>query len=196
MYNYDKNFLLLLDSYPFKENYVRLTLLTWDERPIQYIEGRATGGSINGDGNSSMRRTCSLTLTASSTGLVLNENWALHHKFILEVGLKNYINPMYDDIIWFKQGLFIITQFNNSLSTNNYTININGKDKMCLLNGDINGKLPHETDFGVLEKRLEDGSKEFEDIPIETIIKEAVIKFAQEPLQNIIINDLPDSGLF
>lgn len=195
MNNYDKNFLLQLDSYPFREVYVRLTLLTWDERPIQHIEGRATGGSINIDGNSTLRRTCSFTLTASS-GLTLNENWALHHKFILEIGLKNYINSNYDDIIWFKQGLFIITQFSNSLATNNYTINISGKDKMCLLNGDINGKLPNETNFGVLEKRLDDGSREFEDIPIETIIKEAVIKFAHEPLQNIIINDLPDSGLF
>jgi hypothetical protein len=36
-------------------------------------------------------------------------------------------------------------------ATNNYTITINGKDKMCLLNGDLAGALPHSTDFGVEE---------------------------------------------
>lgn len=195
MQNYDENFLLQLDSCPFRETYARLTLLTWDEKPIQYIEGQVTGGSINVDGNSNLRRTCSLTLVASS-GFKLNENWVLRHKFILEIGLKNFVNSSYDDIIWFKQGLFIITQFSNSLATNNYTINISGKDKMCLLNGDISGKLPHETDFGVEEAIHDDGSKDFYDIPIETIIRESVIKFAQEPTQNIIINDLADSGLY
>jgi hypothetical protein len=40
--------------------------------------------------------------------------WGLNSKFKLEVGLRNFINPLYPDIIWFKQGLFIITQFNTS----------------------------------------------------------------------------------
>ena len=33
----------------------------------------------------------------------------------------------------------IITSFNTSQSTNNYTISISGKDKMCLLNGEVSG---------------------------------------------------------
>jgi hypothetical protein len=40
--------------------------------------------------------------------------WGLKNKFILEVGLKNSINKSYPDIVWFKQGLFIITQFNTT----------------------------------------------------------------------------------
>jgi hypothetical protein len=46
---------------------------------------------------------------------------------------------------------------------------------MCLLNGDIAGNLPHTTDFGVEE--YYDSKTDivtYSDIPIKTIIKEAV----------------------
>ena len=58
---------------------------------------------------------------------------------------------MYPDIIWFPQGIYLITSFNTSQSTNNYTISISGKDKMCLLNGELGGNIPAAVDFGVLE---------------------------------------------
>ena len=35
-----------------------------DEYPVEEITGKITGGSINIDGSSSVRRTCSLTLVA------------------------------------------------------------------------------------------------------------------------------------
>jgi len=40
--------------------------------------------------------------------------WGLKNKFKLEIGLKNFVDPKYPEIIWFKQGLFIITTFNTS----------------------------------------------------------------------------------
>jgi hypothetical protein len=36
-------------------------------------------------------------------------------------------------------------------TVNNYTITVNGKDKMCLLNGDLGGSLTSSVDFGVEE---------------------------------------------
>ena len=63
--------------------------------------------------------------------------WGLRNKFRLEIGLKNMIDANYPDIIWFKQGTFIITSFNTTRNVNSYNISISGKDKMCLLNGDI-----------------------------------------------------------
>jgi hypothetical protein len=39
---YDKNFLLELDKYPHKVIYARITALTFQETPIEYIEGRVT----------------------------------------------------------------------------------------------------------------------------------------------------------
>jgi len=45
---------------------------------------------------------------------------------------------------------------------------------MCLLNGDIAGALPHSVDFGVEEYYDTDGYTHYTDIPIITIIREAV----------------------
>jgi len=47
--------------------------------------------------------------------------------------------------------MYIITGFNTSISTNNYSISISGKDKMCLLNGDIGGNLTSSVDFGAID---------------------------------------------
>ena len=60
----DKDFLKELDNYNSREIYARITALTVNELPIESIEGRVTGGSINIDGASVVRRTCSLSLVA------------------------------------------------------------------------------------------------------------------------------------
>ena len=97
----DKEFLLELDKGRNRTTYVRLTALTFDELPLETIEGRATQGNLNLDGKSAVRRTCNLTMVASDVNI--NEfYWGLRNKFILEIGLKNLINSIYPDIIWFK----------------------------------------------------------------------------------------------
>jgi hypothetical protein len=120
---YDKEFLLELDKYKHKVIYARITALTFQETPIEYIEGRVTQGSISLDGASAVRRTCSLTIAAPE----FNYNdyyWGLNTKFKLEIGVENHINPIYPKIIWFKQGTYLITSFNTSRSTTNFTITI------------------------------------------------------------------------
>jgi hypothetical protein len=62
---YDKDFLLELDKTKNKIIYARITALTFDERPIETIEGRITQGSINVDGAAAVRRSCSLTMVAN-----------------------------------------------------------------------------------------------------------------------------------
>jgi hypothetical protein len=47
----------------------------------------------------------------------------------------------YPEIVWFPQGYYILSSFNTSISASNATIAIQGKDKMCLLNGDLSGQL-------------------------------------------------------
>jgi hypothetical protein len=74
--------------------------------------------------------------------------WGIKNKFKLEIGLKNNINLNYPEIIWFKQGIFVITEFNTSLSTNKWDIKIQGRDKMCLLNGDVSGNFMVNTNLG------------------------------------------------
>ena len=84
-----------------QEVYGKIILLTLDELPISEVQGRITGGTINIDGNSAVRRTCSLTMVSDKVD-VNNSYWALKNKFKLEIGLKNTINARYPDIVWFK----------------------------------------------------------------------------------------------
>ena len=146
----DKDFLYELNQYQHKEIYAKVISLNFQEDPLEQIEGRVTGGSINIDGNSAVRRTCSLTLVAKDVNIT-DFYWGVSNKFTLEIGVKNDINPEYPEIIWFKQGIFVIASFNSSLTNNNYTISISGKDKMCLLNGDLGGSLHSSIDFGKMD---------------------------------------------
>lgn len=189
------DFLLRLDNSQEKEKYVRLIALSWDEYPIETIEGRATGGTINIDGSSAIRRTCNLSLVANE--LNINEfYWGIKSKFKLEIGLKNNIDDSYEDIIWFNQGIYVFTSFNTNHTTQGYVINASGKDKMCLLNGELGGNLYASIDFGVKEiVNLKDNTIEYNKIPIAEILKEGIHTYAMEPYSNIILNDLDELGL-
>lgn len=191
---YDKNFLKELYRDKNKIIYARVTALTFDESPIETIEGRVTQGSINVDGTSAVRRSCSLTLVAQDYDY-RDYLWGLKTKFKLEIGLKNNISSIYPDVIWFEQGIFLITSLNTSSSANNFTMQISGKDKMCLLNGEISGSLNASVDFGTMEIENTDGTITIKKIPIEEIIREMVHQYAGEPYHNIILNDLDILGL-
>lgn len=191
---YDKEFLLKLDKSKNKTIYARVTALKFDESPVETIEGRVTQGSINIDGASAVRRTCSLSIVAQN----FNYNdyyWGLNTKFKLEIGVQNLVDSFYPDVIWFNQGIYLITGFNTSRSTNNFTISINGKDKMCLLNGEVSGSFESSIDFGQIEEESADGIWEIRKIPIPEIIRNMVHTYGGEPYWNIIINDLDTYGL-
>ena len=194
-YLYDKDFLLKLDVSQHKETYARIATLTWDELPIEYIEGKLTGGTINIDGSSSLRRTCSLTLVAND--VALNEfYWGLNTKFKLEVGVKNTIEDSgYSDIIWFPQGVFILTTFNTSVQASGRTISLTGKDKMCMLNGDLGGHLDSTVDFGAeTYYDLETKQTTITKLPILSIIPNLLCSFGNELLRNIIVTDVDKYG--
>ena len=192
----DTNFLLELDKTQNREVYAKVTLLDFDEMPKADFSGRVTQGSVNLDGNSAIRRTCSLTIAAelSKTDSYM---WSLNSKFKLEIGLKNTVlNSEYKDIIWFPMGIYFITSFNLNRNTTTTNISISGKDKMALLAGDLGGVVPSLTwDFGSIEVTDKKGNVTVEKYLIKNIIRELVHEFAKEPFQNIIINDLEDNGL-
>ena len=190
----DEEFLKQLVEYPHKFVWAKIISLNFEEFPMEEITGKITAGSINVDGNSAVRRTCSLTLVANEVN-INNFYWSLNTKFKVEVGLENWINSEYPDIIWFKQGMFLISTFNCSVGTNNYTINIQGKDKMVLLNGEVGGVIPASWDFGKIDVTNPDGTVSQDFYPIKDIILQAVHEYAQEPWENIIVNDLDDYGI-
>ena len=117
----NEDFLLELEKDRNREVYARIILLDVNELPIEEIEGKVVSGSINIDGTSVVRRTCSLQLVSNNIN-IHDFYWGVKNKFKLEVGLLNVINNEYPDIIWFKQGIYVITAFSAVLGVNNYTI--------------------------------------------------------------------------
>lgn len=191
----DKKFLEELDQIPLKELYAEIIALNDKDEVLESIEGHVTQGTINIDGASSVRRTCSLTLVADELN-IHEYYWGLHTKFKLALGIKNTINSKYPEIIWFKQGIFVISSFTTSQTTNNYTITIQGKDKMSKLNGEFGGMVTALThNFGtVLETDKLGYTKEVK-LSLKEIITAAVHQYANEPMYNIVVNDLEEKGL-
>lgn len=145
----DKIFLKKVDLMKIRVQTVKITVLNWNEEPVQSIEGIATSGSINIDGKSSVRRTANLSLIAD--GIINNlENVdnliSLNKKVFIEVGLKNFTNePKYKqyETLWFPQGVYIICGVSISHdASSGVNISLQLKDKMCLLNGDVGGVIP------------------------------------------------------
>lgn len=192
----DEKFLEDLDNYKQRELYVKVLALTLEEDPIDEIQGRVTGGSISVDGNSKLRRSCSLNLISDRVNV--NEYlWGLNTKIRVSIGMKNYIDPIkYGEIVWFPQGTFVLNSFSISINNTSSTIALQGKDKMCLLNGDIGGNLTALSyAFDIVEEENGYNSYYRKKLPLHYIIREAVHTFANEPYHNIIINDLDEWGL-
>ena len=61
----DSAFLKEIDKMRIKEQYVKITVLNFLEKPIQEIQGRVTGGNVNLDGNSAIRRTSNISLVTN-----------------------------------------------------------------------------------------------------------------------------------
>ena len=202
----DEEFLHKLDKYPHKFLWAKIISLNMEEYPLEEITGKITSGSVTVDGSSALRRTCSMTMVAEDVN-IHEFYWGLKTKFRFYIGVENWIDSRYPEIIWFNEGMFMVTSFNCNVNTNSYTISLQGKDKMTLLNGDLGGVIPASWDFATEDANAtdEDGNTIYDSsgfaviennrIPIKDIILQAVHEFAQEPWQNIIINDLDDYGI-
>lgn len=197
---YNNELLKAIDNLPVKEQIVRISLLDWNENIIQEIQGKAIGGSLTIDGSAAMRRTCSITLVPDSSDLEDMTNISsilqIGKKIKLYIGIKNDLKnefPEYlEEYFWFLQGIFIIDSFSLNQSVSDITIDLSLKDKMCLLNGECGGILPAAVDFDTREYLDTEKTNEVivEKVPLIDIIQELVNHWGNEPLENIIINDI------
>lgn len=191
-----RNFLATIDDFLNQKQYVKITLLNWEEEPLKEIQGELTSGTISKDGSSSVRRTCSLgaTISAGEYDVENSEmDFALNKKIFLEIGIKNYSNqyPQYP-ILWFPQGVFFIASFAiNSSASSTTNISLTLKDKMCGLNGDVGGKFTATTVIDEMDTQSPSGQFVSEKVLIYNIIQELVNHFGGEPLHNIVIEDVP-----
>ena len=189
------NFLEKIDRFINQKQYVKMTLLNWDEKPLRAIEGEISGGSLSKDGSSAVRRACQFTASLDAQSydvLDLDSNFSINKKVYLEIGVKNYTN-MYKDypILWFPQGMFLIASFScNTSASVPLGISVSLRDKMSLLNGDAGGVIQSTTIFDEMDTQLPTGEEEVVKVPIYGIIQEVVNHFGKEDLNNIVIEDV------
>ena len=197
VYLNDSDFLEKVNSDRQQTQYVKITLLDWEENPIEEIQGLTTGGSINLNGDSAVRRTCNLSMYVYKENYMRitdpNNMISINKKVFLEVGLKNNTDKYTDyDIIWQPQGIYVITACGTSHSTSGITLNINLQDKMCLLNGTCGGVLPSSIQFDRYDTIDESGAYVTLRPTIVQIIRELVNHWGNEQLGKIIIKDIDE----
>ena len=197
VYLNDSDFLEKINSDRQQTQYVKITLLDWEENPIEEIQGLTTGGSINLNGDSAVRRTCNLSMYVYKENYMRitdpNNMISINKKVFLEVGLKNNTDKYTDyDIIWQPQGIYVITACGTSHSTSGITLNINLQDKMCLLNGTCGGVLPSSIQFDRYDTIDESGAYVTLKPTIVQIIRELVNHWGNEQLGKIIIKDIDE----
>ena len=190
----DTDFLKSLYDSHLLEKYFKITILDWDENPLREIEGLITGGNINLDGKSAVRRTCSLTayIDRSTAQVTEVDNlFSINKKIYLEIGIKNTLRQYTQyPIIWFPFGVFVISSVNLNHSLSGSSINLSLKDKMCLLNGEAGGTFHSIVEFDKWDTITSTGEMITERPTIVTIIRELVNHWGGEQLGKIYINDL------
>lgn len=214
----DKIFLQQLDLLKIKEQFVKVTVLNWNEQTLQEIQGITISGSVNLDGSSSMRRTATLTVFAEEKDNNLanvDQLFAINRKCFLEVGIVNSVRnkdfqfknskgviqtytvnyrDLYGDIVWFPLGMYIMFNPSVAHALTGVTISLQLKDKMCLLNGDVGGQIPNSIDFSVQDQIVDmytGLSIESKKVLVFDIIKQLVNHWGNEKLDNIIISEIP-----
>lgn len=186
LYEYliDDKFLKKIDTLNIKQQYAKITVVNWDEKPIQQIQGKITGGSININGDSNIRRTSNLNMLVEdrySNIEDVNNLISLNKKIIIEVGFTNTTEEYKQyKKIWFPLGIFLIAGISVTNSAGGLNISLQLKDKMSLLNGDIGGVFPAATEI----------STKLNPVLIHNIIQQLVCHLGGQQMAKTII-DVP-----
>ena len=190
----DSVFLKKFDELKLKEQYVKLIVLTFDEMPIQEIQGKVIGGNLTLDGSSGMRRTGNLSMIADEYENDLTDTkhlLSINKKVEVLIGFVNTTNEYTEyDMLWFPQGIYVIISPNISHNSDGVNISLTLHDKMALLNGECGGTLPASVTFNEIEDIDEDGNIQVTEPTIYQIIQELVNHFGGEQLGKIIISDI------
>ena len=187
-------FLKSFDNIRLKEQYVKIIVLDFKENPLQEIQGKITGGSISLDGNSAMRRTGNISFIADDyeNDLTTTRNLlSINKKIEVLIGFKNITQEYTDfNMLWFPQGVFVITAPNITHNSSGINISLTLHDKMALLNGECGGSFPASIVFHERESTDEEGNLIIVRPTIFQIIQQLVHHFGGEQLGKILISDI------
>ena len=189
-----RNFLSKLNDLVIQKQYVKITLLNWEEKPLKEIQGQITSGSISKDGSAAMRTTGTLAATFDAESYSVEDasaDFSINKKIYVEIGVRNDTDE-YEEypILWFPQGVFFIGSVSITSATGGVNISISLKDKMACLNGDVGGKFSSTTILDVEDDVDENNNYVSRKVLIYDLIVELVNHFGGEPLNNIIIEDV------
>ena len=141
----DNIFLEKLVNEKIQTTYAKIVTYSFDEKPLSSIEGRVSGGSIQANGASAVRRTLSLSMVAKPE-IANIEN--LDNEIAINKKVKVYIGRLAgDEIMWFNCGFYVISSASVKQSTSGWTISRSGKDNMALLDGTAGGTLATAVTF-------------------------------------------------
>ena len=191
----DLDFLKQLDKERLQEQFIKITVLDWSENPIKEIQGIVTGGNLNLDGKSAVRRTSNLSVyidnSEYSNITEIDNLFSLNKKIYLEIGKKNTKEKYKEhEIIWFPLGLYVMINPSMSHGLDGTTLSVQLRDKMCLLNGEVGGTFSAAVQFDEYSTIDENGEWVISKPIIVQIIRELVNHFGNEQLGKIIIADL------
>lgn len=189
----DTNFLNELFSSHHTSCFANIIILNWEEQPIQEIQSKVINGSFNIDGNSLIRRTANINVLIEEFDVLDNIDsfFSINKKVNIELGLKNTTEFYLDyDIIWFPMGFYIIQNVSFTRNLNNLNLQLQLKDKMCLLNGECGGVIPAATVFDSIETIDQNGSYKIKKTVLYQLIQQLVNHFGKQPLAKIIISDI------
>ena len=197
MKNYlmNKQFLKEIDNMSEKEQFVKITVLDINEKPIEEIQGFVTsGGTLNINGDSTVRRSCTINIIATDKNrnvMQTNNLLSINKKVKIEVGYTNKTDKYQEEpIIWFPLGIFVIISPNISKGTDGVKISLSLQDKMCLLNGTRGGVIPATVRFDEVDEVSPSGEVVTKKITVYQMIQELVNHFGGIPLNKIIIKDI------
>lgn len=187
----DLAFLKQIDLTKNKTQYVKIIIMNWRDEPITTVEGKATGGSISVNGASSIRRQGNLTMVASEeTYNITNIDnlLSINKRVAIEIGFKNiWNNYLQYPIIWFPQGVFVLSQAVVTKNMNSFSISLTLKDKMTLLNGENGGVLPCAITHHPMYNELE----ESEPVKVRDILYTLLTVYGNLPEEKILIDNVP-----
>lgn len=150
------------------------------------IQGIITGGTINVNGSSSIRRTGSLQMIAEpdKKNITKIDNLiSINKRIRVEVGLQcDEINN--GEIYWFNLGRYVITNasINHALQGTNISLNI--KDYAVLLNGEVGGIIP----TGVIHSPIKNENGELEPVEFEVLIRSLLREYTDIDIDDAIID--------
>ena len=173
-----------------RKEFVKIFLLDQNEKVENVLTGTAISGSINVNGDSNVRRVGNLTLLLQQFDMQLIEEYLrLDKKIKILKGVEN----KKELIDWYNLGIYVLTEVSVNSTIEGLTLDLSFSDKMCLLNGDCGGTLPASVTFHEYVQLNEKGEKKVEKQKIFDIIQSLVIFYGGERIENVIINDIPDT---